>query len=157
VPLARARADAIHSSLKAWTTEVRATAGSRARRLQLLGLACVASAFDAGCFFATFRATGVHASTMVVVAAYGVGMIGALMPLTPAGIGVMEVAVPAFLVRAHVPFVSALGGVLAYRLVAWFAPAVIGFGVLGHFRATAFLQRRRRGDRRAVTDRSRAW
>jgi len=133
VPILRHQADRIAASARAWRKEIEAAVGDRTKRLTLLTIAMIAGLADALCFILCFRAVQVHTSVDVLLVAYAIGMVGALLPLLPGGIGVMEAAIPAFLLHAHVPVVRALAGVLAYRMLATVAPAIVGAGILANF------------------------
>jgi uncharacterized protein (TIRG00374 family) len=134
VPFARARTERLAASCAAWTGEVRAALGARGNQLRLLALALGASIADGSCFALSLHATGVRAPVTVLLLAYAFAMIGAFIPLLPAGFGVVETAVPAFLHHAHVPIATALAGVLAYRALATLMPAFVGVAALGQLR-----------------------
>jgi uncharacterized membrane protein YbhN (UPF0104 family) len=68
--------------------------------------------------------------------AYAVAIITALVPLVPAGIGVVETVVPALLHHAGVPLATALAGVLAYRSLGTLLPALGGTASLVRLRMT---------------------
>jgi uncharacterized protein (TIRG00374 family) len=118
----------------AWSTELRAAVGSRRDRLFLIALALGASLAEAACFVFALRAAGVDANPGLLLLAYALGMLGMFVPLMPAGLGVVETAVPALLHHAGVPIAVALAGVLAYRALATLMPAFVGAGALGHLR-----------------------
>jgi hypothetical protein len=143
MPLVRARADEIRASCEAWAHEIRDAIGARGSRLRLVALAVGATAADGACFVLALRATGVHGATTLLVLAYAVAMLGAFIPLLPAGLGVVETAVPAFLYHAHVPIAAALAGVLVYRVIATLMPAFVGLGALGELRLRRFTRSRR--------------
>lgn len=151
VPFWRTRVERVAASCHAWAAEVRSAVGARGNRVRLLVLALGASIADALCFVLALRATGVHAPFTVLLLAYAFAMIGAFVPLLPAGLGVVEAAVPAFLHQAHVPVATALAGVLAYRALATLIPAFVGAGVLGEARWRRGYRKRRRYARAATT------
>jgi uncharacterized membrane protein YbhN (UPF0104 family) len=49
-----------------------------------------------------------------------------MLPLVPAGAGVVETVVPAVLGLAGVPIVAALAAVVLYRMLSTLLPAVLG-------------------------------
>jgi uncharacterized protein (TIRG00374 family) len=138
VPLWRDRIQRVVASCRAWADEVRAAVGERGDRSRLLALALGASLADGLCFVLALRATGAHASVTVLLLAYAFAMIGSFVPLLPAGLGVVEAAVPAFLHQVDVPIATALAGVLAYRAIATLMPAFVGAGVLGELKLRRF-------------------
>jgi uncharacterized protein (TIRG00374 family) len=140
VPLGRARMERVASEYAAWSTELRVAIGSRRDRVLLIALALGAILAEASCFVFALRAAGVNANPGLLLLAYALGMLGMFVPLMPAGLGVVETAVPALLHHAGVPIAVALAGVLAYRALATLMPAFVGAGALGHLRL-----RRRRG------------
>jgi len=151
LPLLRSRADEIAASCHAWALEIRAAVGARANRLRLVALALGASLTDGACFVLSVRAAGVHAATTLLILAYAVAMLAAFVPLLPAGLGVVETAVPAFLHHGHVPIAAALAGVLLYRALATLMPAFVGLAALGELR----LRRLIRGGRQKSARRPR--
>jgi len=140
IPGAGRRADHLAASCRAWSSEIRAALGSRQHRTLLLACAIGATVADATCFGLALRAVGVHRGWVVLTLAYAVGMLAAFVPLLPAGLGAVEVAVPAFLASAHVPVTVALAGVLAYRALGTLMPAFVGAAAL----AQLLLRRRHR-------------
>jgi uncharacterized membrane protein YbhN (UPF0104 family) len=134
VPFFRRRADRITASCRAWSAEIQAAVGTRGNRLRLLALAGGATAADAACFVYALRAAGVRSALTVLVVAYAIGMLGAFVPLLPAGLGVTETAVPVFLHHNHVALTVGLAGVLAYRVLATLMPALVGAGALAQLR-----------------------
>lgn len=147
-PVLGARAERIAAWSVKWSREINAAIGERSNKKWLLLLAVSATSADAGCFVLALRATDVHVAPRVLVLAYAIAMMSAFIPLLPAGIGVAEASVPAFLHTAHVPITTALAGILVYRGLATLMPAVAGVGVLGELRL-------RRRNRAAVSPRSR--
>ena len=134
LPIGRRLTGRLGASCHAWSTEIQRAMGARGNRARLLGYSVGAIAADAACFAFALRAAGVASAASVLVLAYAVAMIASMVPLLPAGFGVMETAVPAFLRHDHVHVAVALGGVLAYRALATLMPALIGAGALGHLR-----------------------
>lgn len=117
-----------------WHREINEVLGTRRSQAAcgLLGTgACLA---DATCFRFALIAVGVHVAPGVFLFAYGVGTIAALVPLVPAGLGVVETVVPALLSHAGVRLATGLAGVLAYRILGTPLPAIAGIGALVRLR-----------------------
>ena len=62
----------------------------------------------------------------ILLLAYTVGIMASMVPLLPAGVGVVETTTTLILSAFGVPLTTALAAVLIYRLLATVAPAVIG-------------------------------
>jgi len=69
---------------------------------------------------------GVHVQAAVLLLAYVAGIVLSMVPLVPAGVGVVETVVPAVLSLAGVPLVAALAAVVLYRMLSTLLPAVLG-------------------------------
>lgn len=83
-------------------------------------------ALDGTCLFFALRAVGVHVGLDVLLLAYSVGAAACLIPFLPAGLGVVETLLPGLLHLYRVPVESALAGLLVYRALGTFLPAVVG-------------------------------
>jgi len=82
--------------------------------------------FDAGCLWVFVWAFGRVLSPVDLLVAYGLANILAAIPVTPAGLGVVEASLIATLVGFGVPHSQAILAVLAYRLVNFWIPIPIG-------------------------------
>ncbi|MGH2945962.1 MAG: flippase-like domain-containing protein, partial [Solirubrobacteraceae bacterium] len=82
-------------------------------------------AFDIGALAAAFHAFGSPPGPAVLVMGYFLGMLGNLLPL-PGGVGGVEGGMIGAFVAFGEPAGAALVAVLAYRLVAFWLPTVIG-------------------------------
>jgi glycosyltransferase 2 family protein len=102
-------------------TAHRRLTGSPKEVLELSALALGYWAFDALCLILMFEAMGVPASPFVLIAAYGVATVIAMMPLTPGGIGVFEVTMFAILALLGVGS-EAIIPILGYRLFNFWLP-----------------------------------
>jgi uncharacterized protein (TIRG00374 family) len=97
---------------------------------------------DAASLWVFLLAFGAHIDPIDVLVAYGLANIIAVIPLTPSGLGVVELTIVAVLTRFGVPGGVAAAGVLSWRLVNFWLPIPFG-GVsylslrLGRPRATA--------------------
>jgi len=82
-------------------------------------------AFDVGALWASLAAFGATPSGGVVVMAYFVGTTANLLPV-PGGVGAVEGGVIGALVAFGTPTGAAIAGVLAYRALALWLPALAG-------------------------------
>jgi uncharacterized membrane protein YbhN (UPF0104 family) len=89
--------------------------------------------FDQLAFWASFRAVGASPRLAVIWMAYLIGQLGNWLPV-PGGIGGVELGLVGALVLYGLPAVTATAGVLLYRVIELWIPAVLGIA--------AFLQLR---------------
>ena len=82
--------------------------------------------FDAACLWVFIWAFGSVISPVDLLVAYGLANILAAIPVTPAGLGVVEGVLIPTLVGFGVPHAQAILAVLAYRLVNFWIPIPIG-------------------------------
>ncbi|MGH9020101.1 MAG: lysylphosphatidylglycerol synthase transmembrane domain-containing protein [Acidimicrobiales bacterium] len=82
--------------------------------------------FDASCLWVFLWAFGHVISPIDLLVAYGLANILAAIPLTPAGLGVVEATLITTLVGFGVPHSQAILAVLSYRLVNFWIPIPIG-------------------------------
>ena len=97
---------------------------------------------DAASLWVFLLAFGATVNPVDVLVAYGLANILAVIPLTPSGLGVVELTIVAVLTRFHVPGGVAAAGVLSWRLVNFWLPIPFGGASylslrLGRPRATA--------------------
>jgi uncharacterized protein (TIRG00374 family) len=92
----------------------------------LMTTAALAWLADAACLHFSLLAVGVHVQSDVLLFAYVAGIVLSMVPLVPAGVGVVETVVPAVLSLAGVPLVAALAAVVLYRMLSTLLPAVLG-------------------------------
>ncbi len=83
-------------------------------------------AFDFGTLLATIRATGVKPNPSLVLLAYAVAGLLALIPITPGGLGIVEAGLSALLILAGVPGGDAVVATLAYRIISYWLPIMVG-------------------------------
>jgi uncharacterized protein (TIRG00374 family) len=81
---------------------------------------------DAASLWVFLLAFGATVSPIDVLVAYGLANILAVIPLTPSGLGVVELTIVAVLTRFHVPGGVAAAGVLSWRLVNFWLPIPFG-------------------------------
>lgn len=82
--------------------------------------------FDAACLWVFLAAFGHVLSPIDLWVAYGLANVLAAIPITPAGLGVIEGVLIPTIVGFGVPHGQAILGVLAYRLVNFWVPIPIG-------------------------------
>ncbi len=110
----------------AWHSEANAVAGSTANRVVLLALAAAAWMADVVCCYLALASLGVMLPFEVVLLAYTVGVLATLVPFLPAGIGLVETAMPLVLHSFGAPLGAAVAAVLVYRCVSTLLPAAVG-------------------------------
>ena len=93
---------------------------------------------DCLCLAVAITATGAHVPWRGLFLAYGAAAAAAAVPLTPGGLGVVEVALSAALVAVGLHGSRALAAVLVYRLVSFWLVLAVGWTIL------AWLSRKRR-------------
>jgi uncharacterized membrane protein YbhN (UPF0104 family) len=91
-------------------------------------------AFDNAVLWATFHAVGASPALSIVLMGYLIGQLGGLLPL-PGGLGGIDGGLFGTLVLYGAPVASTAAAVLAYRLILFWLPLVVG--------AIAFLSLRR--------------
>ena len=110
----------------AWHGDIHEVLQSTRTKWAFGGLALISFLADATCFRCALTAVGVHPLPGLLLFAYAAAMIASLAPFVPAGLGIVEVVVPALLHNAGVPLDVALAGVLGYRAMATLLPALSG-------------------------------
>jgi hypothetical protein len=100
------------------------------RSPNLLRSACIWAAanwlLDAASLYVFLWAFGVHLSPIDVLVAYGLANILAVIPLTPGGLGVIELTMISVLTGFHATADAATAGVLSWRLVNFWLPIPFG-------------------------------
>jgi hypothetical protein len=81
---------------------------------------------DCASLYVFLLAFGAHVSPIDVLVAYGLANILAVIPITPSGLGVIEITVIAILKGFGVPGGIAAAGVLSWRLVNFWLPIPFG-------------------------------
>jgi uncharacterized protein (TIRG00374 family) len=103
---------------------IRTVLGKRWKAAMLLSSGRLA--FDFGTLLATIRATGVKPNPSLVLLAYAVAGLLALIPVTPGGLGIVEAGLSALLILAGVPGGDAVVATLAYRIISYWLPIFVG-------------------------------
>jgi uncharacterized membrane protein YbhN (UPF0104 family) len=107
------------------------TGTSEARQILLSGhLGVIAGAigywaFDNAVLWATFHAFGVSPPITVILMGYLIGQLGGLLPL-PGGIGGIDLGLIGTLVVYGAPAAATAAAVLAYRIILFWLPLVLG-------------------------------
>jgi uncharacterized protein (TIRG00374 family) len=100
------------------------------------------TALDCAALYVSLLAVGAHPTPLAVVVAFGAANVAGMIPLTPGGLGFVEVGLTATLVASGMhPAQAALAAAL-YRLASTWLPVLAGMGGYGWFR-----YRRRAADR----------
>jgi hypothetical protein len=103
---------------------IRRVLGKRWKAAMLLSSGRLA--FDFGTLLACVRATGVKPNPSLVLLSYAVAGLLALIPITPGGLGIVEAGLSALLILAGVPGVDAVVATLAYRIISYWLPILVG-------------------------------
>jgi len=83
-------------------------------------------AFDYFALVAAVAATGVRVDSLSLFLAYVTASVLSMIPITPGGLGFVEAGLAATLVWAGLPSGNATLATLAYRLVSYWLPLVVG-------------------------------
>ncbi|MGH3442064.1 MAG: flippase-like domain-containing protein [Nitriliruptorales bacterium] len=121
----RADLDGWRRSLEAVATEPPA-AGEIAT---IVGWSAINWTFDILVVWLLFRDVGLDVPLGVVLIGYGAANLGAAVPLTPGGLGVVEVGMAGTYTALGVPAATAIAVVLAYRLFSFWLPTIAGVPV----------------------------
>lgn len=132
-----------------WYADARTVTPTRRDVAFVVVLALGAWACDACCLFFCLVAAGVTVRPDVALLAYTVAVLATGVPLLPAGLGIVETALPAVLSSYGVHHATALAGALAYRGLGTFLPALVGAAMLPTLRVVRHHARRAGARRRA--------
>ena len=83
-------------------------------------------AFDFAALLFCVRATGARPQPALVLLAYAVQGVLALVPITPGGLGIVEAGLSGMLILAGVPGGEAVLATLAYRIISYWLPIFAG-------------------------------
>jgi uncharacterized protein (TIRG00374 family) len=100
-------------------------------------------AWDNAVLWATFQAIGAHVPVSIVLMGYLIGQLGGLLPL-PGGVGGIDGGLIGTLVVYGAPAAATAAAVLAYRIILFWLPLIVG--------AIAFLSLRRALDESVRAD-----
>ena len=132
-----------------WYTDARTITPTRTDVVVVVAIALAAWACDGLCLFFCLVAAGAVVRPDVLLLAYTVAVLATGVPLLPAGLGVVETALPAVLSSYDVHHATALAGALAYRGLGTFLPALAGALVLPTLRVIRRRRKRANVARRA--------
>lgn len=110
--------------LVAERNRIRDVLGERWRAALLLSSGRLA--FDYLTLLFTIRATGVRPNPSLVLLAYAVTGLLALIPITPGGLGIVEAGLSGLLILAGIPAGDAVLATLAYRVISYWLPILAG-------------------------------
>lgn len=114
----------LDAALLSQRDEIRAVLGRQ--WWQALMLSTGRLAFDYLCLLFALRATGSHPRPSLILVAYAVAGIVAMMPVTPGGLGLVEASLTGLLVLAQVNSSQAVLATLTYRLASYWGPLCAG-------------------------------
>lgn len=97
----------------------------RKRNLRVLGGAVGYWAFDNAVLWATFHAFGFSPPITVILMGYLIGQLGGLLPI-PGGIGGIDGGLIGTLIVYGVPAAPTVAAVLAYRVILFWLPLLVG-------------------------------
>jgi uncharacterized protein (TIRG00374 family) len=83
-------------------------------------------AFDYATLLFTIRATGARPQPALVLLAYSVARLLALIPVTPGGLGIVEAGLSGLLILAGVQGGDAVVATLGYRVISYWLPILAG-------------------------------
>lgn len=132
--------DALRTLVGRLATRLRTLLANQQLLGRATGWAAVNWLLDAASLWAFVAAFGRIVDPIDLFVAYGVGMVLAVIPITPGGLGFVETGTTAVLASFGVPAGVALFGVLGWRLVEFWLPIPVGAGTYVSLRV-------RRGER----------
>ena len=103
---------------------IRDVLGSKWRAALLLSSGRIA--FDFLALLFAIHATGAKPQPALVLLAYAVQGVLALIPITPGGLGIVEAGLSGMLILAGVPGGEAVLATLAYRIISYWLPIFVG-------------------------------
>lgn len=90
--------------------------------------------FDIAALVLALAAVGSRPHVSMVVLAYVTGAVLGMIPITPGGLGFVEAGLLGGLALSGVPAADAVVAVLAYRLVSFWLPILVGLAAYGRYR-----------------------
>jgi uncharacterized protein (TIRG00374 family) len=124
--LPRVSEDRVRAAVLTGVAHLRAFASDRRLVVATVVLAAANWLLDAGALWACVRAFGHTLGPDGLLVPYGIAAVLAALPLTPAGLGVVEASLIPSLVAFSVPRGVAILGVLAWRALGFLLPIPIG-------------------------------
>lgn len=102
--------------------------------LRVVGWATANWLFDAAALWVFLRAFGASTDVDALLVAFSLVNVLAVIPVTPGGLGIIEVALPSALVGFGLTRATAVLGVATWRLAQFFFPIVLGGLLYGSLR-----------------------
>ncbi|MGH9092935.1 MAG: lysylphosphatidylglycerol synthase transmembrane domain-containing protein, partial [Acidimicrobiales bacterium] len=124
----RVRADAAEGMVRSLSSSVRSLRSDPGRLRRVLLWASVNWILDAASLWCFVAALGHHANPVVLFCAFGIANVAAAIPLTPSGLGVIEVVLPLLLAGNGITKGVATLAVIGWRLVSFWLPIPFGAG-----------------------------
>jgi uncharacterized protein (TIRG00374 family) len=118
--------DRVRRAILTGVDHLRAFAGDRRLLLAAGGLAAANWLLDAGALWSCVRAFGHTLGPDGLLVPYGIAAVLAALPITPAGLGVVEASLIPALVGFSVPRGIAILGVLSWRAINFLLPIPVG-------------------------------
>jgi uncharacterized membrane protein YbhN (UPF0104 family) len=122
----RAREDAAERLVRSLASSVRSFRADPRRMRRALWWAAANWLLDAASLWCFLAALGHHADPVVLFAAFGIANVAAALPLTPSGLGVIEVTLPLLLAGNGVTRSVATLAVIGWRFVNFWLPIPVG-------------------------------
>ena len=118
--------DALADGVQHFADRLRLFAADRSLMRQAVGWATANWLFDAACLWVFLAAFHTYVSPVDLLVAYGLANILAVIPITPSGLGVIELVLITTLHGFGVSEHVAVLGVIGYRLVNFWLPIPVG-------------------------------
>jgi uncharacterized protein (TIRG00374 family) len=122
----RVREDAAEPVVRAIAAAVRNFRSDPRRMRRALAWAAINWLVDAGSLWCFLAALGHYADPVVLFAAFGIANVAAAIPLTPSGLGVIEVTLPLLLAADGVTKGVAILAVIGWRFANFWLPIPVG-------------------------------
>lgn len=113
-------------TVQAWHHQALAFVGPAPRRLLLAAVSAAGVLADGAVLWGAGRAAGIDVPYVVALLCAVGATVVTWVPLLPAGLGLVEAALPALLHRFDAPLDAALAASLAYRAAGTVLPALLG-------------------------------
>jgi uncharacterized protein (TIRG00374 family) len=122
----------LRAAARSWHQDIRQLLGPASTRRVVFLTAVGGWMGDATCLWLALGSVGARVGLDVVLLAYSLATVVSWIPLLPAGLGAVEIAIPTVLHRFSVPLVAGLAGTLIWRAMSLLLPALAGFAAAVH-------------------------
>ncbi len=122
----RLTAEDAERPVRAFAASARSFCRDRRRARRALAWAAAYWLLQAGSLWCFAASLGRYPDPAVLFAAFGAASVAAALPLTPAGLGVVEVALPLLMTAGGITAGTATVAVLGWRLVSYWLPIPAG-------------------------------